>query len=81
MAGLAPCQSKHQQDEELPSPTSSLILGSSWLPNFRQSTVCVFVIQSCATLCNSVDGSLAVHGVLQARILEWVAISFSKGSS
>ena len=42
------------------------------------------VIQSCPTLCDPVDCSppgSSVHGVLQARILEWVAISFSKGSS
>ena len=40
--------------------------------------------QLCLTLCDPVDCSLAgssVHGVLQARILEWVAILFSKGSS
>ena len=37
------------------------------------------VTQSCPTLCNPVDCSLpsfSVHGILQARILEWVAISF-----
>ena len=42
------------------------------------------VAQSCRTLCNSVDCSLpgfSVHGILQARILEWVTISFSRGSS
>ena len=42
------------------------------------------VAQSCLTLCNSIDCSppgFSVHGVFQARILEWVAISFSKGSS
>ena len=42
------------------------------------------VIQSCQTLCNPVDCSLpgsSNHGILQARILEWVAISFSMGSS
>ena len=41
-------------------------------------------IQSCPTLCNPVDCSLpgsSVHGILQARILEWVAVSFSRGSS
>ena len=42
----------------------------------------MFVIlctQSCPTLCNAMDCSLAgssVHGIFQARILEWVAISF-----
>ena len=39
------------------------------------------VAQSCLTLCNAVGCSLlgsSVHGILQARILEWVAISFSR---
>ena len=42
------------------------------------------VAQSCPTLCGPVDYSptgSSVHGILQARILEWVAISFSRGSS
>ena len=37
-------------------------------------------LQSCLTLCNPRDGSLpgsSVTGILQARTLEWVAISFS----
>ena len=43
----------------------------------------MLVIQSCPTLCNPVDYSppgSSVHGILLARILEWVAIPFSKGS-
>ena len=42
------------------------------------------VTQSCPTLCGPMDWSLpdsSVYGILQARILEWVAISFSRGSS
>ena len=42
------------------------------------------VAQSCPTLCDPRDCSppgSSVHGILQARILEWVAISFSRGSS
>ena len=42
------------------------------------------VAQSCPTLCDPMDCSLpgsSVHGILQARILKWVAISFSRGSS
>ena len=42
------------------------------------------VAQSCPTLCNPVGCSppgTSVHGILQARILEWVAIFFSRGSS
>ena len=41
------------------------------------------VIQSCSTLCDPMDCSLpgsSIHGIFQARILEWVAISFSRSS-
>ena len=41
-------------------------------------------LQSCPTLCNPMDCSppgSSVHGILQARILEWVPISLSTGSS
>ena len=46
--------------------------------------VCVWVAQSCLTICNPMDCSSpgsSVHGILQARIQEQVAISFSRGSS
>ena len=42
------------------------------------------VAQSCPTLCDHMDYSLpgsSIHGVFQARILEWVAISFSNAES
>ena len=39
----------------------------------------VKVAQSCPTLCDPMD--YTVHGILQARILEWVAFPFSRGSS
>ena len=42
------------------------------------------VTRLCLTLCNPVGCSLpgsSVHGILQTRTLEWVAISFSRGSS
>ena len=42
------------------------------------------VAQSCPTLCDPMDCSLpgfSVHGIFQARVLEWVAISFSRGYS
>ena len=46
--------------------------------------MCVYlVIQSCPTLCDPVDcapGSF-IHGILQVRILEWVAITFSREST
>ena len=34
-------------------------------------------LQSCPTLCDPIDSSPSGSGILQARILEWVAISFS----
>ena len=43
--------------------------------------MCVIVAQPCLTLCHPMDCSRlgsSVHGILQARILEWVAIPFSK---
>ena len=39
----------------------------------------VKVVQSCPTLCDPTD--YTVHGICQARILEWVAIPFSRVSS
>ena len=44
----------------------------------------VLVPQSCPALCDPMDCSppgSAFHGILQGRILEWVAILFSRGSS
>ena len=44
---------------------------------------CCLVTKSCLTLCYPVDCSppgSSVHGISQARVLEWVAIPFSKGS-
>ena len=42
------------------------------------------LLQSCLTLCDRIDGSppgSSIPGILQARILEWFVISFSRGSS
>ena len=51
---------------------------------FQSSCYCCLVAQSCSTLCDPMDCSppgSSVHGIPQARIVEWVAISFSRGSS
>ena len=58
-------------------PKSTINLGRIGL----NMCVCVGSSQSCLTLCDPKDCSLpgsSVHGILQARILEWVAISFSR---
>ena len=68
--------------------------GTQWWPDFTMghrlpcsptlvSSVCAVALL-CPTLCNPVDCSppgASVHGILQARVLEWVAIAFSTGSS
>ena len=55
-----------------------------WASLVALVVVKVIVIQSCLTLCHpmgwSPSGS-SVHGILQARILEWLAIPFFRGSS
>ena len=58
----------------------SMLLHELWLV---ESTDAVFVsvTQLCLALCNPMDCSSSIHGTLQARILQWVAIPFSKGFS
>jgi len=51
-----------------------LLLGRKVMTNLG-----VKVTQSCLTICNLMD--YTVHGILQAKILEWVAFPFSRGSS
>ena len=44
----------------------------------------LWVVQSCPTICHPTDYSLpgsSLHGILKERIMEWVAIAFSRGSS
>ena len=48
---------------------------------FNLALCCIQSLQSCPTLCDPIDYSLpgsSVHGILQARTLEWVAIAFSR---
>ena len=56
-----------------------------WMRAFKEAPEWVSeVAQSCPTLCNAMDYSLpgfSLYGILQARVLEWVAISFPRGSS
>ena len=83
-------QESHQvlQEKICKDPLESLVGGQEKNPGEEAYPmcvhVCVLVTQSCLTLCDSMDCSLpgsSVHGIFQARILEWVAISFSRGSS
>ena len=61
--------------------------GQDWICRVGNRTdgewICCLVIQSYLTLHNPMDYSLpgsSVHGIFQARILEWVAVSYSRGS-
>ena len=61
---------------------SSLVRVNQWLGFGAFLRVCVLTAQLCPTLHNSMNCSppgSSVHGILQARMLEWVAISFSRG--
>ena len=63
---------------------SGYITSVSQLQNDREKKMKVLVTQSCPTLCDPMDGSLpgsSVHGILWARILQWVAMPSSRGSS
>ena len=76
-------------DNPIPSSHTSLILFRPSLDQspkqvFLQSTESESEVQSCPTLCDPMECSppgSSLHGILQARVLEWVAISFSRGSS
>ena len=55
-------------------------IGQYWLPYPSVAAAAAKSLQSCPTLCDPRDGSPSgspVPGILQARTLEWVAISFS----
>ena len=52
-----------------------------WLFLVAQMVNKVKLAQLCLTLCDPIPWSCTVHGILQARILEWVAFPFSRGSS
>ena len=72
-------------------PGLSLELGPRFNPGAERvlsrvgrESVNVLVTQSRLTLCDPMECSLpgsSVHGIFQARVLEWVTVSFSRGSS
>ena len=70
--------------EKVATHSSIIAWGIPWTeePGGLQSAAAAAAksLQSCPTLCNPIDGSppgSAIPGILQARTLEWVAISFS----
>ena len=72
--------------QETFSPAPPPALGSETVASLAGPAAAVAAksLQSCSTLCDPIDGSppgFPVPGILQARILEWVTISFSRRSS
>ena len=56
---------------------------SCWILSITAAAAAAKSLQLCPTLCDPMDCSLrgsSIHGIFQARVLEWVAISFSRGS-
>ena len=74
----SPCHSFFSQHAMRKSVYSREKMSSGHRLGLNPSCVKVQVAQSCPTLCNP---QIIVHGILQARILEWVAFPFSRGSS
>ena len=71
-------ETKPAQNTELAFPASSTIRNKFLL--FKPPAAAATSLQSCPTLCNSIDGSppgSSIHGIFQARVLEWGAIAFS----
>ena len=94
LRGLCPCVTQRGLSWSHLSPTSTLHLCVAWFCFTPFITVCVCVcvrVRACAlslqlrlTLCSPMDCSppgSSVHGVLQARILDWVSMPSSRGSS
>ena len=72
---------EQQTDFKLGKDIKAVYCHSSFL-NYMQNAAASAAksLQSCLTLCDPIDGSPSaspIPGILQARILEWVAISFS----
>ena len=71
------------------APVNGVTKNQTWLCdwtelNWTELNWSVKVSQSCLTLCDPMDCSLlrpSVHGTLQERVLEWIAISSSRGTS
>ena len=75
-----PAPTRWDSDVFLKKKEKKIIQYSGWLLAYGEGEVA----QSCPTLCDPVDGNLlgfSIHGIFQARILEWIAISFSRRSS
>ena len=75
---------KKKEDKERIFTTARVKQLVMYKESHKAVLYCARSLQSCKTLCNPMDCSQpgsSVHGILQARILGWVAMPFSRGSS
>ena len=75
MLNVSSTNSKGVGEQEVSKPLTPALT-----PAARTAAAAAKLLQSCPTLCDPIDGSLPgspVPGILQARTLEWVAISVS----
>ena len=83
LSGSTEYRDGHRDFKETRGMTHLGLSLKRWLRNYQVEKGSE-VAQSCPTLCDPMDWGLpgfSVHGIFQARVLEWVAISFSRGSS
>ena len=69
-----------EPDIKLPTSTGSLKKQESSRKTSAAAAAATKSLQSCPILCDPIDGNprgSPIHGIVQARVLEWVAISFS----
>ena len=65
--------------KKLPELTHRVVFWFVYISSMNTFISLVKVAQSCLTLCDPMD--YIDHGILQARILAWIAVPFSRGSS
>ena len=83
LTGKDPDSGKYWRQEEKGTTEDEMVEWHHLLNGHAAASWTAKSVQSCPTLCDPIDGSLPgspVLGILQARILEWVAISFSNAS-
>ena len=75
---IVQCEVSQKDKEQIDSLRTGFVSGALWV---SWKEVKVLAIQFCLTLCDPMDPASSVHGIFPARILEWVIIPFSRGSS
>ena len=75
-----PASAGYRKSKGIPTVTDFIFFGSK----ITVDSDCTQSLQWCPVLCDPIDHTLPgsfIHGILRARILQWVTIPFSRGSS